>query len=302
MDQASDRARLECLLGIRGRDRSRSPSAQLIGSEDRGNMIVESLTLDLNGEEPVPAFFLKPKTRDKPGPVVLYNHSHGGNYVRGKQETLSGAEYLQAEPYGPALVKAGFSVLCYDAWCFGDRRARSETATFKRLLWRGEVLWGRMVFDALRAVDYLARRPDVDPERIGTLGMSMGGTLAWWLAALEPRIAACVDLCAMTDLHTLDRLGSHDKHGVYYYVPALLREFSTGRIMALSAPRWHLSLNGLADELTPAAGFPEVEGPVRAAYEALGRAERWRTQTAPSGHFETVAMRAAALEFLKDNL
>jgi pimeloyl-ACP methyl ester carboxylesterase len=302
MDQETDRSRLEILLAIQNRDRSCMPGSRLLDSEDRGAMIVESLTLDLNDEEPVPAFFLKPKAGNAPRPTVLYNHSHGGNYRRGKDELLSGAEYLQAEPYGPALARAGFSVLCYDAWCFGDRRGRTETATFKRMLWQGEPLWGHMVFDALRAVDYLALRPDVDPTRIGTLGMSMGGTLAWWLAALEPRIAACVDLCSMTDLHTLDRLGSHDRHDVYYYVPGLLREFSTSRIAALSAPRWHLSLNGQMDDLTPAAGFTEVDGPVRAAYEALGHGERWRLETFPSGHFETTAMRAAALSFLNDHL
>ena len=301
-DQRSERARLGALLGIDRLKRASSPDFTLVSIEEKESFILEVLNLDLNGEEAVPALFLKPRLPGPPGPVVLYNHAHGGNYRRGKDELLGGADFLQAGPYGPALIGAGFSVLCYDAWCFGDRRARTESATFKHLLWRGENLWGRMVWDGLRAVDYLSSRSDVDPSRIGTLGISMGGSLAWWLAALEPRIAACVDLCAMTDYESLDRLGSLDRHGLYYYVPGLLKEFSTARIAALSAPRWHLSLNGSLDELTPASGLPIVDRGLREAYKESGYPERWRMETSPSGHFETSAMRAAALAFLKEHL
>ena len=60
-----------------------------------------------------------------------------------------------------------------------------------------------MVFDSLRAVDYLCTRPDIDASRIGTLGMSMGSTLAWWLAALDVRIRVCVDICCLTDFEAL---------------------------------------------------------------------------------------------------
>ena len=49
-------------------------------------------------------------------------------------------------------------------------------------------MWGMMVHDSLRAIDYLVGRPDIDPARIGTLGMSMGSTMAWWVAALDPRV------------------------------------------------------------------------------------------------------------------
>ena len=52
-----------------------------------------------------------------------------------------------------------------------------------------------MVYDSLKAVDYLLTRPDVDGNRIATLGMSMGSTMAWWVTALEPRVKVCVDIC-----------------------------------------------------------------------------------------------------------
>ncbi len=48
-------------------------------------------------------------------------------------------------------------------------------------------MWGLMVYDSIKAIDYLQTRDDIDPRRIATLGMSMGSTMAWWLAALDER-------------------------------------------------------------------------------------------------------------------
>ncbi|HWR11373.1 MAG TPA: alpha/beta fold hydrolase [Rectinemataceae bacterium] len=302
MDVDGTRKRLRSLIAIPEESSFPPPSAERVDIEDKGDFILETLLLDLNGREPVPTYFLKQKANANDRPTILYNHSHGGNYRRGKDEVLYGAEYLQTEPYGAALTRSGFNVLCFDAWCFGDRRAKTESETFKRMLWHGEVLWGKMLWDALRAVEYLVTRPEVDPARVGVMGMSMGGTLSWWAAALEPRISACVDICSMTDYHTLDRLGSHDRHGVYYYVPGLLEEFSTADIVSLIAPRWHLSLNGNSDALTPAEGFVAIDAPVRSVYEKMGHPERWLLKTAPCAHFETRAMRSQALAFLKDHL
>ena len=55
--------------------------------------------------------------------------------------------------------------------------------------------------------------------RIGTLGMSMGSTMAWWLAALDERVKVTVDICCLTDFHTLVAKKGLAGHGVYYYVP-----------------------------------------------------------------------------------
>jgi hypothetical protein len=88
--------------------------------------------------------------------------------------------------------------LCIDHWCFGERAKETELETVKAMLWQGRVLWGMMVYDSIRALDWLAARADVDPARIGTLGMSMGSTMAQWLAALDERVKATVDICCLT--------------------------------------------------------------------------------------------------------
>jgi cephalosporin-C deacetylase-like acetyl esterase len=56
-----------------------------------------------------------------------------------------------------------------------------------------------MVYDNIRAIDYLATRPEVNAARIATLGLSMGSTMAWWTAALDERVKVCVDICCLTD-------------------------------------------------------------------------------------------------------
>jgi len=156
-----------------------------------------------------------------------------------------------------------------------------------------------MVYDTIRAVDYVTSRPDVDAARLGTLGLSMGSTMAWWLAALDTRIKVCVDICCLTDFHALIESRGLDGHGIYYFVPSLLKHFTTGQINALIAPRAHLSLAGNYDPLTPPAGLDRIDRELREVYAAEGAAEAWKLSRYDIGHFETAAMRAEVVAFLK---
>lgn len=292
------RRELYALLGdLPARDRP--IRATLIAREEHAGYILETLVLDLNGIEAVPAYWVAPKQARGRLPTILYNHAHGGDYEIGKQELLAGRKALQTPSYADALTAAGFAALCIDAWGFGERRGRTESALFKEMLWKGQVLWGMMVYDSLRAVDYLCSRADVDATRLGTLGLSMGSTMAWWLAALEPRIRACVDLCCLTDFDSLIASRGLDGHGIYYYVPSLLKHFTTAEINALIAPRAHLSLAGDYDPLTPPAGLDRVDAELRRVYAELGAADAWQLKRYAIGHFETATMRAESLAFLK---
>jgi hypothetical protein len=297
MEKEQQRSTLYSLLGDLP-DRARAVKAETISEQDRGAFVLETLVLDLNGQEPVPAYFSRPKKSAPPWPVVLYNHSHGHRYDIGKEEFLSGREYLQQPAYAETLAENGIAGLCIDAWIFGERRGMSEDETFKLMLWQGRVLWGMMVFDSLKALDYLHTRSDIDTGRIGTLGMSMGSNMAWWLAALDERIKVCVDLCCLTDFAALIEERSLERHGLYYYVPGLLKHFSTARINALIAPRAHLALAGEKDRLTPLAGLRRIDLELQKAYAAEGAPEAWRLETFPTGHVETAHMRRRAVDFL----
>lgn len=258
---------------------------------------LERLELDLNGIEPVPAYFVKPHGADGPLPTVLYNHAHGGDYGLGKEELLRGhGKYLQAPAYAEELTRRGYAALCIDAWTFGERHHRSEGVTFKQMLLTGQVLWGMMLYDNLKALDYLQSRQDVDEQRLGTLGFSMGGGLSWWTAALDERIRVCVDLCFLTDYHTLIKANRLGTIGFHHLVPNLLLHFSAADINALIAPRAHLSIIGVRDRL--AAGAERIDSELRQVYLGAGASDAWRLSHYDAGHQETEAARAEALAFL----
>ena len=279
--------------------RSQPIFSKKLKEEEFTHYILEEWLLDLNGVDAVPAYFVKPINQEGPFPTILFNHSHGGNYVLGKDELIQGNHYLQNPAYAEELAKLGYAVLCIDAWGFGKRRGRTEGELFKEMLWKGQVLWGNMVYDSLRAIDYLTSRPDVDSNRIGTMGISMGSTMSWWISALDPRIKVCIDLCGLCDFHTLIESGGLDGHGIYFYVPNLLNHFTTSEINELIAPRPHLSLAGNYDRLTPSRGLDKIDQQLKAHYLELGTPEAWKLIRYNIGHFETADMRYEVKSFLE---
>lgn len=298
---SDETARRKELYGLLGNlpPRDRKVQAVILGQEVRGDFLCQHLRLDCNGIEPVPAYFVKPANTTSRLPAILFNHSHGGNYEIGKRELLDGREYMAAPSYAEDLTRHGYAVLCIDHWAFGERRGPTESSLFKQMLWEGQVLWGMMVYDSLKAVDYLISRDDVDPRRIGTLGMSMGSTMAWWLAALDERIKVCVDLCCLTDFQSLIDTGQLDAHGVYYYVPRLLKHFTTAQINSLIAPRPHLSLAGTRDILTPTAGLDRIDVELRRVYANHGAGNAWKLSRHDVAHLETTEMRAQVMDWLQ---
>lgn len=300
-EAAEQRRRLYRLLGPLP-DRKRPIRVRAIEVVERGDLRIEKLRLDLNGEEDVPAYFVRPREGHGPFPAILFNHSHGARYHAGKEEIFRSAPYMARTPYGPELVRRGYAVLCIDHWMFGERHREIESTVVKRRLLEGRVLWGMMVYDSLRAMDYLVSRPDVDPARIGTLGMSMGSTMAQWMGALDKRVRAVVDICCLGEYQALLDTGGVAGHGFYYFVPGIMKHFSMAQINALIAPRAHLSLAGERDELTPQAGLNTIDRHLRAVYRAAGAPHAWLLERYPVGHQETPTMRKHALDWLDRNL
>lgn len=299
MTKETRRQELYALLGDLP-DRQRPLTAVKLHQETRPSYILEKWHLDLNGLEEVPAYFVYPQQRSGRLPTILYNHAHGGNYALGKEELLGGRSALQPPPYAEELTRHGYAALCIDHWAFGERSGRTESAIFKEMLWSGQVMWGMMVYDSLRAIDYLCTRPEVDPQRLGTLGLSMGSTMAWWTAALDPRIKVCIDICCLTDFQTLLETQGLDGHGIYYYVPRLLQQFTTAQINALIAPRAHLSLAGNLDPLTPPQGLSRIDAELQQVYTAANAPTAWQMLRYEVGHVETAEMRQEIIAFLQN--
>jgi dienelactone hydrolase len=258
---------------------------------EAGDHAVERLQFAL-GPEPVRGILTRPLD-EGPHPAILYAHAHGGNYAIGASELIEGRAALLS-PLGPVFARAGYVSLCIDMPTFGERANVKESALAKALLWYGRSLAGQMLSEQAAALGYLIARDDVVAGRVGMFGLSMGATLAYWLAAVDERISAVAHLCCYADFAGLVATGAHDRHGIYLSVPGLLARTSTGEIAGLVAPRPQLICVGGDDPLTPPATVDAALAATMAAYRS-GPLQVLR-QTG-IGHRETTEMREAVLAF-----
>ena len=282
-------------------DRKMPVDVQSLKVEKIEGGTLELLQFKYPDEPAFQGYFLLPEGRQGKVPAILYNHSHGSLFHLGKDELLQGAPY-QNGPWLPDLLKAGYAVLTIDHRAFGSRSDKKIDDIFKEMLWRGQVLWGMMLYDSVRALDYLCSREEVDTERIGTVGMSMGSTMAWYLAAVDERIKVCADICCMTDFEELIKAKHLCGHGTYYFVPSLLKYFDTASINALIAPRYHISVNGMYDGLTPEAGLDKVDAALKEVYQQAGCPEHWKMLKYPVQHQEVPEMRREIMAFFRKYL
>ena len=285
-----------------------APVVKTTAREKRDGYSLERFRFDNGAGAIVPGYCLVPDRLQASAPAVHYYHYHGGRYTLGKDELLA----PNSRGISPAeeLCGRGYVVLAIDAYGFGERQGTgpggpSETGAAEELslaklnLWLGRTLWGMMLRDELIALDVLAARPEVDPERIGGLGMSMGSTRAWWMAALDERIRALVCVCCLTRYQDLIRAGELRQHGIYYFVPGVLLHFDAETIVALAAPRALCTLSGAEDAGSPLEGVERINEHVARVYDLLGAADAFRGVVYPSvGHTFTPEMWDETLTWL----
>lgn len=286
------------------------PTVKTLSREDRGDYFVEKFEFDNGAGATVPGYLLLPKdaSKDKPVPGVLYCHWHGGEYSIGKEELFQ-AKHTPEQP-GPALVKRGFAVLGIDAYCFGERNGKGpggpselggagEMSASKFDLWLGRTLWGMIVRDDLMALDYLASRPEINPNQLAVTGISMGATRTWWLMALDERPRAGVAVACMTRYQDLIRAQALSAHGIYYFVPGMLAHFDTEAVIALIAPRPILFMTGGQDVGSPVSGMRAIDSAVRPVYRLYDREEAFGNVLYPElGHVYTEEMWGKTLDWL----
>jgi pimeloyl-ACP methyl ester carboxylesterase len=286
------------LLGTEMPHPSHSQS-ETLSEFDLSNGKGQRICLTGANDRQIPGLLLKPQNVQVPGPAILYCHAHGNRYDIGKEELLEGRPAL-LKPYAQDLLALGFTVLCLDMPCFGERSHLEEGAEAKKALWQGQTLFGQMLADLTIGVNYLCGFQNVDENRIGVMGVSMGGTNAWWLAALDERISAAISLCCFADLEMLVQTGAHDGHGNYMTVPGLLKVARTGELASLIAPRPFIVGAGMKDWSTPPEAFDRGKTDLENAYATKGAETKLTFVIEPeAGHEETLAMRQAVLNFLK---
>ena len=291
--------------------RPRAPKIEMLSREDRGEFTVEKFQFDNEAGATVPGYVILPKTKER-CPALLYCHWHGGQYEIGKEELFQTNHTPEAP--GPTFAKRGYVVLGIDAYCFGERNGRGpggpdekgrdgELTASKFNLWVGRTLWGMILRDDLMALDYLASRNEVDTNRIGVMGMSMGATRAWWLMALDERIKTGVPICCLTRYQNIIQHELLKAHGIYYYVPGLLNHFDTEAIVGLIAPRSVLFLDGDKDGTSPVDGIHAIENAVRPVYALYGAEKEFESIVYPGqGHIYTPEMWAKTLAWFDSKL
>jgi len=305
------RAQLWALLG-RLPPRPRTPRVEILSREDRGGYVVEKFQFDNEAGATVPGYLILPTNAPGKRPAILYCHWHGGEYEIGKEELFQ-AKHTPEAP-GPAFARRGYVVVAVDASGFGERNgqgpdgpaerstAAEETAS-KFNLWVGRTFWGMLLRDDLMALDYLASRPEVDPERIGVTGMSMGATRSWWLMALDERIKAGVAIACLTRYQNMIEHGAIHEHDIGYFVPGMLNHFDSEAVVALIAPRPVLFQTGDKDGGSPVDGIRAIEAAVRPAFRLYGADNAFQNIIYPGlGHVYTPEMWAKTLAWMDEHL
>jgi len=282
-EQAQIRNELWQLLGDLPQ-RPKLPSVHTLSREDRGDYILEKFEFDNLAGNTVPGYLLLPKNVKGKVPAILY--CHWSDFDIGKGELFE-ARHTPEQP-GPALVQQGYAVLAIDACCFGERNGKGpggagdtgvkgELTASKLNLWLGRILWGMMLRDDLMALDYLASRPEVDAKRIGVTGMSLGSTRSWWLMALDDRIKTGVCVACMTRYHNLIGQENLWEHGIYYFVPNMLKHFDMDEVIPLAAPRPILFLTGDSDPGSPVDGIHAIEDKAGKVYRLYGEESHFQS-------------------------
>ena len=286
------------------------PSATLVSREIHPRYVLESLTIPNGVDGEMTALFLVPRSLvGKKAPAILWLHSSSYDARQLLMRGYNGGD----EPLGETFAKAGYVVLAPDACWYGGRAGKGPTgprrrAGAARVAVQVPPVDGPDALGHVRprrsgALDYLCTRPEVDCRRIGATGISMGSTRAWWLAALDERIACVVGVACLTRYQNLLAHGELRQHGVYYFVFGLLKHFDIEAVVALIAPRPFLALNGDFDAGSPADGIRDVEAAVGKVYRVLGVGANFRSVVyKDTGHVYTAAMRKEMLAWFATHL
>jgi dienelactone hydrolase len=244
----------------------------------------------------------------QPAVLCLPGHGRGVDVIvgiaeDGTQRTL-GRPDEYANDFALQCVAEGYPVFALEQISFGHRRdARARAAgpgasscvrDSMAALMAGECMVGWRVWDALRAVDYLQTRAEVDPAGIYVMGISGGGTVALFSAALDTRIAGAV---VSGYLNTFPGSILAVDHCVDNFVPDLLTYCDMPDVAALIAPRVLFAESGRDDPIFPLPTFEAAVAQLREVYAALDAAPNFGSEVFDAGH---VFHGAGAFRFLRE--
>lgn len=287
-------------------------TVKTLSKEDKGTYTLEKFEFDNGAGAVVPGYLLIPKNGYAKHPAIYYSHWHGGNYDIGKEEIFK--SFYTPEVPAEAFMKRGYAVIAIDSYCFGERSGKGpggsmetgnaeEMTQSKYEIWMGRSLWGMILRDDLMALEYLFSRSEIDTQNVAATGISMGATRTWWLMALDSRIKTGVAVGCLTRYQELITEQKLKYHGIYYYVPGILKYFDTEAIISLIAPRPMLFMTGDEDPGSPISGIYKIESTVKRVYELYGKKTSFQSIIYPrTGHEYTPDMWSRMLKWMDMNL
>jgi dienelactone hydrolase len=255
----------------------------------------EELVLTAEGVPALPVYLLLPRPRARKrraGVLALHGHgAHGHHPVAGRDDLPGVAKAIQSAnyDYGRQLARRGFAVAVPCFTPFGVRlNNRAAPAqrdlcadTFMRLQMLGRLLIAENLRDALWALELLAGHEEVDADRLGCVGLSLGGRMTMLTAAVEPRVRVAVISGALNLLQ--ERVSQPYGCGAQI-IPGLLAHGDTPEIAGLIAPRHCLWEVGADDKLISPRWAEEGLARLRKVYKALGAADRLAVDRFKGGH------------------
>ena len=288
----------------------------------------------------IPAVVLIPKELKKAAPAIVDLHSHGGMFLFGKEKVVdfgtnhpAMVRYHQqnydGRPTATALVRRGYVVITIDAFMFGERRVqldedlkygwdrskyslddvqhlnqkcRAKESTIAKSLVLAGATWPCVVnFDDRRVVEYLTTRPEVDAQRIGCIGISMGGYRSAYLAAMDERIKAACVVGFMSAMRPM--LKSHvDTHSWIHFLPGLHRLMDLPELVSLTAPRALFVQQCSQDRLFPLTGMQSSVQRITELYQAAGCPAQFIGRFYDEPHRWSIAMQDEAFQWLDEKL
>lgn len=240
-------------------------------------------------------YMLKPKnvTGTPPVAICIPGHGRGVDDIVGVNE--KGGDRIKKVGYqfdfAIQAVEQGMAAFAIEPMGFGCRRGEEarkrglgqsscQPVAGAALLF-GETMIGYRVFDIMRSIDYLETRTDIDPKRIGCMGISGGGTITLFGAAMDERIKACLIsgyLCTfyasiLSVAHCIDN-----------YVPGILQWAEMNDVAGLIAPRPLMAESGDIDNIFPVEATKKSFAEVKRVYDVLGAGDRVHHQVFSGPH------------------
>jgi dienelactone hydrolase len=269
---------------------------KITGRLEQSGYAVEKLHFQSRPGLYVTANLYLPNTGRNPHPTILYLAGHYRKQLRdgAKSECQEHAIWFARHGYValvPDTLELGEIAGVHQGTCPGP-------LDVKRWWWQsaGYTPGGVECWNAIRALDYLAMRPEVDPNRIGATGISGGGMATFWVAAADERIKAAAPVSGIGDL------GYYvGESGLDYHCDCMLfynnARWSWATIAALVCPRPMLFVNSDADGLFPMSANERIINRLEKLYAKFGASDLIDAMVSVGGHNYRTDIRRAVFEF-----